>query len=136
MSLCWLPRSRSTRATAWFWLPPVLATVLKLLIVPDGVRTPRPFASGHRLRSALDVGLIRPAGITFPWNAIGVTELPGHAPTLLTKLAQGSIIVLFISEKSPARSAVVGTVAVNGSPVRSRKPSQLANQKVRLRLLE
>src|SRR5258708_30458522 len=133
MSLCWLPRSWSTRATTWFWLPPVLATVLKLLIVPDGVGTPGLFASGQRSRSALDVGLIRLEGITLPWKGMGVAELPGQAPTLFTKPAQGSIIAGPIAEKSPVRSALVGTVAVNGSPVRSRKPSQLVNQNVRVR---
>src|ERR1700704_925690 len=136
MSLCWLPRSRSTRATNWFWLPPVLATVLKLLIVPDGLTTPGLFAVGHRLRSALDVGLMRLTGITLSWNGVGVAVLPGHAPRPFTEPAQGSIIVVFIPEKSPLRSSMVGTVAVNGSPVRSRKLSQLANQNVRLRPLE
>src|SRR5260370_33903345 len=40
---------------------------------------------------------------------------------------------LHISEKSPALSFESGTVAVNGWPVRSRKPSQLKNQNVLLR---
>src|SRR5882724_527193 len=133
MSLCWSVRSWSARATTWFWLPPVLATVLKLLIVPDEVRIPGLFASGHRLSSALAVGLMRPTGIILSWNLVGVAELPGQAPTLFTKPAQGSIIAESIAEKSPMRSAVVGTVAVNGSPVRNRKPSQLVNQNVRLR---
>src|SRR4029077_21266476 len=134
-SIVSLPRSRSTRAAIWFWLPPVRATVLKLLIVPDGVTTPGLLAVGQRLRSALDVGLMRLAGITLPWNGVGVAVLPGHAPTRLTVPAQGSISVVFIAEKLPARSADVGTVAVNGSPVRSRKLSQLVNQNVRLRPL-
>src|SRR5260221_12463489 len=101
MSLCWLPRSRSTRATTWFWFPPVLATVLKLLIVPDGVTTPGPFAAAHRLRSALDVRLMRLTGMTLPLNAVGVAVPPGHAPRLLNAPAQGCIIVGFISANSP-----------------------------------
>src|SRR5260370_30425394 len=40
---------------------------------------------------------------------------------------------LHISEKSPALSFESGTVAVNGWPVRSRKPSQLKNNNVLLR---
>src|SRR5216684_4138965 len=40
---------------------------------------------------------------------------------------------LQISEKSPILSFASGTVAVNGWPVRRRKPSQLKNQNVLLR---
>src|SRR5260370_40180224 len=40
---------------------------------------------------------------------------------------------LHISEKPPALSFESGTVAVNGWPVRPRKPSQLKNQNVLVR---
>src|ERR1700722_65347 len=122
------------RATTWSWFPPVLATVLKLLMVPDGVTTPGTFGAGQELSNALEVRLTRFAGIILPPNTMGLTALPGHAPWAFTLPAQGSIIWVLIAEKSPARSAAVGTVAVNGSPVRSRKPSQLTNQNVRFRL--
>src|ERR1700722_13896149 len=96
---------------------------------------PGTFAAGHRSRSAFDVGLTRFAGMRLPSNTVGVTLLPGQAPRLLTTPAQGSISGVLIAEKLPMRSSVVGTVVVNGSPVRKRKPSQLANKKVRLRPL-
>src|SRR5258708_35930593 len=91
------------------------------------------YAVGHILRRALEVGLIRLPGIALPEKGVGVALLSGQAPSLFTEPAQGSIIGALIPVKSPLRSAVVGTVVVNGSPVRNRKPSQLTNQKVRLR---
>ncbi len=102
-------------------------------MVPEVVASPGAFAAGHRLRSALAVGLIRPPGIELPEKTVGVALLPGQAPSAFTEPAQGSTIGVLMAEKSPLRSAVLGTVVVNGSPVRNRKPSQLANQNVRLR---
>src|SRR5882757_6494588 len=102
-------------------------------MVPDGVTTPGAFGAGQRLSNALEVGLIRPGEMTFPTSGAGLALLPGHAPWAFTIPAQGSTICVLMAEKSPFRSAGVGTVVVNGSPVRSRKPSQLANQNVRFR---
>src|SRR5258708_6971517 len=97
--------SWSMRATNWFWLPPVLATVLKLLIVPDGVTMPGAFAAGQRSSSAFEVGLIRFAGIRLPVSGVGFALLPGHAPWAFTIPAQGSTICVLMEEKSPIRSA-------------------------------
>src|SRR5579859_3653808 len=104
-------------------------------MVPVGVTIPGLFAAGHRLSNARAVGLIRFAGIMFPPNCTGTALLPGHAPCAFTAPAHGSMIGALIIEKFPARSSVVGTVALKGRPVRSRNPSQLANQKVRWRPL-
>src|SRR5689334_7554142 len=100
---------------------------------PDGVLTPGLLGTGQSDTRALEVELIRPVGIMFPENGVGAASLRGHAPCAFTVLAHGSMIGTLIALKSPNRSSFVGTVAVNGSPVRNRKPSQLANQKVRFR---
>src|SRR4030088_2892791 len=99
-------------------------------MVPEGVVTPEALGAGQRFKRAFGVGFRREDGITLPWNGVGAALLPGQAPCAFTLLAQGSTIAILMDEKSPARSAGVGTVAVKGCPVRSRKPSQLLNQNV------
>src|ERR1700722_18860527 len=104
-------------------------------MVPEAVTIPGLLGNGQRSSRALEVGLIRFAGITFPPKGAGVAVLPGQAPCAFTIPAQGSMIGVVIRENCPLRSWAVGTVAVKGSPVRSLKPSQLANQNVRFRPL-
>jgi len=65
-----------------------------------------------------------------PENVVAAPVKPGHATGVVTVPPQGSVTGVGIAEKSPARSAGVGTVVVNGVPMRRRKPSQLTNQKV------
>src|SRR2546426_8501566 len=61
----------SMRPTTWFWSPPVLATVVKLLVNAVVL-----LGAGHRLRSFAEVGLIRFAGMMLPASAVGVAVLP------------------------------------------------------------
>src|SRR5438270_7061505 len=103
---------------------------------PAGVRTPALVGAGQKSSRALEVGLMRFVGMMLPPKGTGAAALPGHAPCAFTDPAHGSMIGVPMLEKSPARSSVVGTVAVKGCPVRKRKPSQLRNQNVRLRPLE
>src|SRR5260370_16345005 len=105
-------------------------------MVPEGVVTPEALGAGQRCNRALGVGFRREGGITLPGNGVGAALLPGQAPWAFTLPAQGSTIAILMDEKSPARSLAVGTVAVKGCPVRSRKPSQLANQNLRFRPLK
>ena len=75
----------SMRQTIWFWSPPVLATLVKLL-----VETVALLGAGQRFRIFAEVGLIRLAGMMLRANGVGVAELPGQAPTAFTLPAQGS----------------------------------------------
>ena len=84
-SLCLVLMLWSMRQTTWFWSPPVLATVVKLLV--DALAL---VGAGQRLRSFADVGLIRLARMMLPANGAGVAVLPGQAPTAFTLPAQGS----------------------------------------------
>src|SRR4029077_1200467 len=104
-------------------------------MVPEGVVIPEVLGAGQRCKRAFGVGFRREEGMMLPWNGVGAAMLSGQAPWAFTLPAQGSTITILMAEKSPARSAAVGTVAVKGCPVRSRKPSQLANQNVRVRPL-
>src|ERR1700732_181183 len=97
---------------------------------------PGVFGAGQRCRRAFGVLFRREGGITLPWNGVGAALLPGQAPVAFTLPAQGSTMATLMDEKSPARSAAVGTVAGKGCPVRSRKPPQVANQNVRFRPLK
>src|SRR6266853_3828839 len=97
-SRCLLLMSWSTRATNWFWSPPVLATVLKLFMVPDGVTTPGAFGAGQRLSNAFEVELIRSGEMRLLAHGVGLALLAGHAPWASTTPAQGSTIFVLMEE--------------------------------------
>src|SRR5258708_35017362 len=101
-------------------------------MVPEGVVTPEALGAGQRCKRALGVGFRREDGITLPGNGVGAALLTGQAPWAFTLPAQGSTIAILMDEKSPARSAAVGTVAVKSFPGRSRKTSQTADQNSRV----
>src|ERR1700751_1786078 len=118
----------------------------ELPIVPGTLGAGKYFSNASEVAFKRAVGIIfgQPApfvhcGLAFgpvgkETNCVAVAVLPGQAPIpgpdVITVPPQGSTTAVVMAEKSPARSAAVGTVVVNAVPVRSRKPSQLKNQNV------
>src|ERR1700722_11231897 len=83
--------------------------------------------SGINLSRNCDVGLIRLAGMTLPANGVRVLSVVrGSGLTESGSKRVGTPA----AEKSPVRSAAVGTVVVNTVPDRSRYASQLKKKKV------
>src|SRR5882724_4195944 len=102
----------STRATYSSTFPPVLEALMKLFVNAVGL-----VGSGINWSKNCDVGLMRPAGIMLPANAVRVlVVVRGFGST-----ESGSKMVgTPAAEKSPVRSAAVGTVVVKTVPDRRR----------------
>src|SRR5882762_6324481 len=115
----------STRATYSSTLPPVLVALMKLLVpgAAEGL-----VGRGMNPSKNCEVGLRRPAGITFPANAVRAQTAPA-AQSGSTE-SGSNIVGTPAAEKSPARSAAVGTIVENTVPDRRRYASQLKKKKV------
>src|SRR5689334_12307923 len=101
----------STRATYSSTFPPVLVALMKLLVpgAAEGL-----VGWGINPNKNAEVGLMRSAGITFPANAVrGQVEAAGQVGST----ESGSKMVgTPAAEKSPVRSAAVGTIVENTVP--------------------
>src|SRR6202023_946457 len=107
----------SARATYSSMLPPVLAAFTKLLVGEVL------FGSGRYLSKNWAVGLIRVVGMTFPAKAVrvqGIVAETGHVGTTDRGSYMGAMPG---AEKSPVRSAALGTLVENTVPVRKRNAS-------------
>src|ERR1700730_12867070 len=105
----------STRATYSSTFPPVLVALMKLFVpgAAEGL-----VGWGINPSKNCDVGLRRPAGITLPANAVRGQVAPAAQPG---STESGSKIVgTPAAEKSPVRSAAVGTIVENTVPDRRR----------------
>src|SRR5713226_2051492 len=112
----------STRPTYSSTFPPVLAALMKLLVKAVGL-----VGRGMSPSKNCDVGLMRPGGMMLPVKAVRLLSVVrGSGSTVSGSKMVGTPA----AEKSPVRSAAVGTVVVNTVPDRRRYASQLKKKKV------
>src|SRR6478752_3235656 len=106
----------STRPTYSSTFPPVLAALMKLFVKAPLV------GNGMNWSRNCEVGLIRPAGITLPAKAVRLLSV---VRGLGLTVSGSKMVGTPAAEKSPVRSAAVGTVVVKTVPERRRYASQL-----------
>src|SRR5713101_5101629 len=105
----------STRPTYSSTFPPVLVALMKLGLpgAAEGL-----VGRGMNPSKNCEVGLRRPAGIMFPANAVRRQTVPA-AHNGSTE-SGSKIVGTPAAEKSPVRSAAVGTIVENTVPDRRR----------------